>query len=112
MVILDCLHHDVDDTAGDDDDFLGSGAVELLCRLRVGEDYLLDLFARGVFGNLDGETYFAVELHGVLLRAFDQICLVALGPLGIADRGRVSATVPSLFGEVRCVGGKQDSEDL
>ena len=52
LVILDCLHHDVDDTAGDDDDFFRGGAGKLLGGLRVGENDALHLLARSVFGYL------------------------------------------------------------
>ena len=106
------LHHDIDNLAWDDDDFLWSGAVQLFGGQLVSHDNLLNLLAWSILCHFNREAHLTIELNRVLLRRLYQVCFVARWPFGVANRTCFATEMPCLFCNVRSVWSEQDCESL
>ena len=85
LLLCHSLHHNIHNSSGDDDDFLGRVAGEIFGCVFVCKNKFLHFFFRGVLRALERETHLAVELNRVLLRILYQIRLIALRPFGVYD---------------------------
>ena len=88
------LAYDIDHALGHDDDFHDLLAVRVAGGALVGADGLLDGGVVGIGGKLHLEAGLAVEGHAHLHLALDEVLLVPLGPLGVADGALTAEHLP------------------
>ena len=101
------LQHNVHHTLRDDDNLCYLEALKVLLSALVVEHSLLDGLVVGIGGELHFQTGLAVEGHTQLDGILDQVLLIPLRPLGIADATLAAQHLKELFSNV---GSKRSDE--